>query len=113
AYFRLDENPDNGSGNNGATAYDNAGGLNAVYTNVLIAQPGYNTSTDPSQYAVEFGDFPPNNNLAGSTPNYLSFGTTNGGNAQFSIEAWINQYLFLNGGSGIAAVGYGNGGEQF
>lgn len=113
AYFRLNENPDNGSGNNGTTAYDNAGGMNGVYTNVALAQPGYNTTTDPSQYAVELGDFPPNNNLAGNVPTYLTFGTTNGGNAQFSVEAWINQYLYLNGGSGIVALGYGNGGEQF
>ena len=38
---------------------------------------------------------------------------TNGGNGQFSVEAWIYQYPYLNGGSGIVALGYGNGGEQF
>lgn len=38
-YFRLDESPDNGTGNNGIPAYDYAGGLNACYTNDLIAQP--------------------------------------------------------------------------
>ena len=113
AYFRLDENPDNGTGNNGTVAYDNAGGFNAIYNNVLLGQSGYNTVSDPNSYAVEFGDFPPNNDYAGNVPNYLNFGTTNGGNAEFSVEAWFNEYLFLNGGNCIVALGYGNGGEQF
>jgi hypothetical protein len=112
AYFRLDESPDNGTGNNGMTAYDNSGGYNAVYSNVLLAQPGYNVSSDPADFAIELGDYPPNNDDAGNVPTYLNFGTTNGGNAQFSVEAWINEYLFLNGGNGIVALGYGNGGEQ-
>ncbi len=46
-------------------------------------------------------------------PTYLNFGTPNGGNAEFSVEAWFNEYLFLNGGNCIVALGYGNGGEQF
>ena len=113
AYFRLDENPDNGVGNNGTIAYDNSGGYNAVYNNALLAQPGYNTTSDPNNFAVEFGDFPPNNDYAGNVPTYLNFGTPNGGNAEFSVEAWFNEYLFLNGGNCIVALGYGNGGEQF
>jgi hypothetical protein len=113
AYFRLDEAPDNGSGDIGVTAYDNAGGYNAVYNDVLLGQSGYNATTDPSETAVEFGDYAPNNDYAGNTPTYLNFGTPNGGNAEFSVEAWVNEYLFLNGGNCIVAVGYGNGGEQF
>jgi hypothetical protein len=113
AYYRLDEGPDNGSGNNGVTAYDHAGGFNGVYTNVLLGQPGYNLSSDPSDGAMELGDYPPNNNDAGNVPSYLNFGTANGGNAEFSVEAWINEYLFQNGGNCIVALGYGNGGEQF
>jgi hypothetical protein len=110
AYFRLDEA-------SGTTAYDYAGGNNGTYTNVSLGVPGYNSSapvqSDPSETAAEFGDFPPNNDYAGNVPSYLNFGVTNGGNAEFSVEAWFNEYLFLNGGNGIVALGYGNGGEQF
>lgn len=113
AYYRLNENPDDGAGDNGVTAYDNAGGYNATYTNAYIAQPGYSVYSDPGNYAAEFGDFPPNNNYAGNVSTLLNFGTPNGGNAEFSVEAWINEYLFKNGGNCIVALGYGNGGEQF
>jgi hypothetical protein len=106
AYFRLDET-------GGTTAYDYVGGNNANYTNASLGQPGYSPSLDPSELAVEFGDFPPNNNLAGQGSTYLTFATPNGGNAEFSVEAWFNQYLVAGSGSGIVALGYGNGGEQF
>ncbi|HEX4264253.1 MAG TPA: DUF2341 domain-containing protein [Verrucomicrobiae bacterium] len=117
AYYRLDESPDDGNGNNGVTAYDKIGGLNGVYTNVAINQPGYSLSSDAGDGSAEFGDFPPagpNNDFVGNVPAYVNFGTPSGGNAQFSIEAWIND-LFLpgNGGNCIVALGYGNGGEQF
>jgi hypothetical protein len=116
AYYRLDESPDDGNGNNGTTAYDKVGGFNGVYSNVFIAQPGYNLTTDAGNGAAEFGDFPqnnPNNDFVGNVPTYVNFGTPTG-NAEFSIEAWINE-LFLsgNGGNCIVSLGYGNGGEQF
>ena len=110
AYYRLDES-------SGTTAYDYAGGNNGTYTNVTLGVPGYNSSapipSDPSETAAEFGDFPPNNNYAGNVPSYLNFGTPNGGNAEFSVEAWFTQYLYNGTGDAIVAIGYGNGGEQF
>lgn len=110
AYFRLDEA-------SGTTAYDYAGGNNGVYTNVTLGQPGYTSlnpvQSDPTETAVEFGDYPPANNYAGDVPSYLNFGTPSGGNAEFTVEAWVTQYLYLNGGDCIVGVGYGNGGEQF
>ena len=112
AYYRLDEGPDDGAGDNGVTAYDRAGGFNGVYTNVLLGQPGYSLASDAGDGAIELGDFPPNNNDVGNVPAYLNFGTPSG-NAEFSVEAWINEYLFLNGGNCIVALGFGNGGEQF
>jgi hypothetical protein len=113
AYYRLNESPDDGAGNNGRTAYDSAGGYNAVYTNVLLSQSGYSLASDAGDPAIELGDFPPNNDYAGNVPTFLNFSTTNGGNGEFSVEAWFNQYLFLNGGDGIVSIGYGNGGEEF
>jgi hypothetical protein len=110
AYFRLDEA-------SGTTAYDYVGGNNGIYTNVTLGVPGYNSAatvkSDPSETAAEFGDYPPNNDYAGNVPSYLNFGTTNGGNAEFTVESWFTQYLYLNGGDSIVALGYGNGGEQF
>jgi hypothetical protein len=117
AYYRLNENPDDGAGDNGVTAYDNAGGYNGVYSNAFLAQPGYNIYTDPGNFAAEFGDYPsvnPYNDFAGNVPGFVNFGTTNGGNSQFTVEAWMTQYKYVKGtGNSILGIGYGNGGEQF
>jgi hypothetical protein len=110
AYFRLDEA-------SGTTAYDYVGGNNGQYTNASLGVPGYDsqnaTQSDPTETAVEFGDYPPNNNDADNVPPYLNFGTPNGVNAELSVEVWVTQYLYENGGDSIVALGYGNGGEQF
>jgi hypothetical protein len=110
AFFRLDEA-------SGTTAYDYVGGNNGTYTNVTLGLPGYDSlnsvQSDPTETAVEFGDYQPNNDYAGNVPTYLNFGAPNGSNAEFSVEAWITQYLYENGGDAIVALGYGNGGEQF
>ena len=116
-YYRLDEGPDNGSGNNGTAAYDYAGGLNAVYTNAYIAQPGYDSmfmpQTDPSETAATFGSLSTIDSFAGNVSSYLSFAATNGASAAFSIETWVNGGFGQAAGAGIVALGYGNGGEQF
>jgi len=116
AYYRLNESPDDGLGNNDRTAYDNAGGYNGVYTNTTLAQQGYNVFSDPGNFAPFFGLVPqqsPTNNLVHNVPTLLNFGTTNGGNAEFSVEAWINEVLYQNGGNCIVGLGSGGGGEQF
>jgi len=117
AYYRLNENPDDGAGNNGLTVYDNAGGYNGVYSNVFLGLPGYNIYSDPGNFAAEFGDYPsvnPYNDFAGNVSPLLNFGTPNGGNAQFTVEAWMTEYKYVNGtGNSILGIGYGNGGEQF
>jgi hypothetical protein len=109
SYFRLDENT-------GPTAYDYVGGENATYTNVTYWPLGYDSQfspqSDPTELAAEFGDAAPND-YAGNVPPYLNFSTPNGGNAEFSVEAWVTEYLYENGGNAIVALGYGNGGEQF
>ncbi len=111
AYFRLDES----SGS--TTAFDYVGGNNGIYTNVTLGVSGYDSQnavqSDPGETAAEFGDFPPNNNFAGSIPTYLNFAKPNGSNAQFSVEAWVTQFFFQGGGDCIAGIGFGNGGEQF
>jgi hypothetical protein len=112
AYYRLDET-------GGTTAYDYAGGNNATYTNVLLGQPGYDSEqaiqSDPTETAAGFGFFPPANDYAGNVPPYLNFGTPNGSNAEFSVEAWVTEYEYPipPGGNAIVALGTGGGGEQF
>ena len=113
AYFRLDEA-------SGPTAFDYVGGNNGTYTNVTLDVPGYTSAhlvqSDPTETAAEFGDIPvinPNNDYVGNVPSYLNFGTPNGGNAEFTVEAWAIQNLYSGSGDAIVALGYGNGGEQF
>ncbi|HTV41750.1 MAG TPA: DUF2341 domain-containing protein [Candidatus Sulfotelmatobacter sp.] len=110
AYYRLDEAP------GALTAYDYVGGFNADYTNVETGEsPGYSYAplSDPSETSALFGyGAVSDNNYAGNVPTYLNFAEPDGSNAEFSVEAWIN-----NTGSGdndgIVAMGYGGGGEQF
>src|SRR6185436_14634451 len=47
AYWRLNEGPDNGAGNNGAVAHDYRGGHNGSYSNVVLGATGYNPTSDP------------------------------------------------------------------
>lgn len=108
-YYRMDEA-------SGTNCYDYVSGNNGIYTNVTLGVPGYTSlqaePSDPTETAAEFGDYPPANDYAGNVPPYVNFGT-NSGNAEFSVEAWVTEYLYQNGGNAIVALGYGNGGEQF
>jgi hypothetical protein len=118
-YFRLDESPDNGAGNGGVPAYDYAGGLNATYTNCLIAQPnsGYDSlfspQTDPLETGATFGTFASSDSYAGNVSSFLNFATPNGSSAAFSIEGWAYGASGQTVGAGVVSLGYGNGGEQF
>ena len=47
-YWRLNEGPDDGNGDQGVIADDCLGGNNGIYTNVGLAQTGYN-ATDPDR----------------------------------------------------------------
>ncbi len=51
---------------------------------------------------------------SGSGVANVDFSTPSGGNAELSVEAWINTTIAAQtGGAGIVSKGYGNGGEQF
>ena len=119
AYWRLDEPDDrNNDGNYGATAYDYVGQHNAVYYGVELSQPGYNP-TDPDTAAL-FGVFATANSYAGENGNSANT-TTNidfsaaaiGGNAEFSVEAWVKTTNSQSSGAAIVAKGWSGGGEQF
>lgn len=113
AYWRLDEGPDNGSGNTGTIAYDYVGSHNGVYTNAVIGvTPGYSVF-DPDT-AAGFGLLNTNTSLVGgiSGINFYNPATNNTG--AFSIEAWVyGTQLQTFNGAGIVCLGYGNGSEQF
>lgn len=104
-YWRLNEPDDNQfDGNPGTLALDYASGNNGVYTNVFLGQSGYNSSTDPSDTSPifgEFGNLPAVNNLAGQIQG-ITFAVTNGGNSEFTVEAWVNG---VNSGSFPQIVG--------
>src|SRR5438270_10214094 len=53
------------------------------------------------------------NSYVGSIPGFLNFGTPANGNANFSLEVWVNGGFGQNTDAGIITLGYGNGGEQF
>jgi hypothetical protein len=111
AFWRLDE-PDSA-----ATAYDYVGGHNGSYANVVNAQPGFSPSNPDTatgfgmngvtsdSVAVE------SDNSASGIPN-MDF-STQGTNAHFSLEAWINAPPGQKNGAALLVKGYGNGGEQF
>lgn len=89
SYWRLNEAPDNGSGNNGVVCHDYAGGCNGVYSNVVIALQGYSQLVEHTQTSVLFGSVLSSNSAA-SQINCQDFATPAGSNAEFSVTAWIN-----------------------
>ncbi len=112
AYWRLNETPDNGSGNTGTIANDLVGGHNGIYSNAVIAQASLN-SFDPNAHSAQFGTLAPADSLVGNIPG-INFGTAANISAAFSVEAWVKgsstTQLF---DSGIVTKGFGGGGEQF
>jgi len=106
-FWRLNEGPDDGTGNNGALALDYAGGNNGIYTNALLGYAGY-SATDPFESSVIF-------NYVG-TPSYVlgiqGIDFSNRPNATFSVQSWVEGPSSQPNGACILAKGY-NGGEQF
>ncbi len=132
-FWPLSETPNNGSGNTGTLALDYVGGNDGVYTNTIIAQPGYGTGlaaeygyspASDSSTAAEFGYDPAEgstNNYVGGIPN-IDF-TAAQDSPSFSVEAWVNGEGNAEGTIGastpagtIVAKGWGNasgGADEF
>ena len=108
-YWRLDESPDDGAGNNGVVAHDYWGGYNGIYTNSEIALTGYPSTPPDTDTAARFGNIATADSFAGQIP-IPGFATN--GNAAFSIEAWVAGPAQSADG-GIITKGTGAGGEQF
>ncbi len=112
AYWRLDEGPDNGSGNTGTVANDYVGSHNGVYTNAQISQPGYSIF-DPDT-AAGFGLLNTSASFVGGISGINFFNPTNLNTGKFSIEAWVQAAAAQPvAGAGIVCLGLSGGGEQF
>ena len=91
AFWRLDEPA------NATTAYDYVGGHNATYNNAINGQPGF-SSIIPSETSTEFGDNGVTPSMAEENSSdvngvpQIDF-STQGANAAFTMEAWINEPL--------------------
>jgi hypothetical protein len=119
-YWRLDEGPDNGLGNDGTTAHDYMGGHDGYYSNAVIAVAGYNPSADPDT-AAQFGSFAQSDSYVANIYDVdFSRATNAATGGRFSIEAWVNGAAQVTN-SGIVAKGYdgallagtGTGTEQY
>ena len=113
-FWRLNEGPDNGSGDDGVIAHDYWGGNDGLYTNVLLAQPGYNTS-EPGETSVNFNQlysFVDSDVFA--IPTNVDFSAPTNFASNFSIEAWVQgSYSPQEVDAGLVSKGWGGGGEQF
>ncbi|MDE3066325.1 MAG: DUF2341 domain-containing protein [Verrucomicrobiota bacterium] len=113
-YWRLNEGPDDGNGNQGALCHDYVSGNDGIYTNVNLGQsPGYSQATEPGVTSTLFG-------LTGLSffdsdadqIEGIDFSAPTNSSVAFSVEAWINGYQQTSD-AGLVTKGYGNGGEQF
>ncbi|HWH71191.1 MAG TPA: immunoglobulin domain-containing protein, partial [Candidatus Sulfotelmatobacter sp.] len=110
AYWRLNETPDNGSGNSGTVANDCWGGHSGIYSNVYLGQLGYNPTLDADP-AAQFSYYAASDSYVGSIGG-VDFAAPTNTSVAFSVEAWVKgpaQTL----DAGIITKGYGGGGEQF
>jgi hypothetical protein len=108
-FWRLDECPD-AYPNNGTTANDYWNGNDGYYNQVNLCQtPGYNSTIDANEATALFGQSASSDSDV-ALPAYIDFATT--GNANFSVEAWINAQTESTGGP-VVSKGYGGGGEEF
>jgi hypothetical protein len=106
SYWRLNETPDNGQGNQGVICHDYAGGCNGVYSNVALGQPDYSQLVEPSGASALFGVLVSSNSAAGQIQ-CEDFGLSAGNNAEFSVSAWVNGSSHpQNLNAGIVSKGY-------
>jgi hypothetical protein len=111
-YWRLNEGPDDGNGDQGLLCHDYAGGNDGIYTNAFLGQQGYNPLADPSDTSCYFGAFSNPDSLVGGIKN-VDFSEPVGSNAEFTIEAWVNPQFTPTANTPAIAVKGINFQEQF
>lgn len=113
-FWRLNEGPDDGNGDDGVIAHDYWAGNNGIYNNITLDQPGYNNS-ETNETSVLFGGVTSflDSDVYG-IPSTVDFSATNGANSNFSIEAWVKGAVGAQtSDAGLVSKGWGGGGEQF
>ena len=118
AYFRLNESPDDGVGDNGVVTHDYVGAHNGYYSNAVINVSGYNAAVDPDT-AATFGTVTSQDSYVDGILD-VDFSRPTNATAAFSVEAWVsggtqtgNPAIVTKGYYGILTVGTGTGTEQF
>jgi len=118
-YWRFNEGPDDGAGNNGMVAHDYVGGHNGYFSNALINVAGYNAASDLDR-AAQFASFALANSHVANINDVDFARAANAPGAVFSVEAWVNggsqstdAAIVAKGYNGILAAGTGTGTEQF
>ncbi len=109
-FWRLNEGPDDGNGNQGVTAHDYWRGNNGYYTNTTLAGTGYNPN-EPAETSALFGTLAIADSDVFGIPTNVDFSAANGSSRTFSVECWVKGIQQFND-AGIVTKGYG-GAEQF
>ena len=131
-YWRVNETPNNGSGNNGLVANDYVGGNASVYSNSIVQQTGYGnglagqfgyTPATDTESSAQFGYYPTLPSTANVVPNIqgVSFATPANTSGAFSVETWAKGDALQRYNAGIVAKGawaaeqftVDNGGNNF
>lgn len=120
AYYRLDEFNyfgDNGAGDDGTNAFDYAGGNNGIYSNVVLNATGvpYGPPLTNTDGDAAFGSLGTSDSFAAFIPIDFSLAPSNSpaqpGNAEFSVEAWVNGNAGQHNG-GFVTKGFGQGSQN-
>lgn len=110
SYWRLNEGPDDGAGDDGALALDYGSGNNGIYTNAVLGITGYSL-TESGITGVYFSSFASPDSDAFNIQG-VDFGASAGNSVVFSVNTWVTGFASQTSGAGILAKGYG-GAEQF
>ena len=119
-YWRLNEPDDGGfDGNPGVVCNDYQGANNGLYTNTYLHNvtfgTGYSPSTDPNEFAAEFGVFPTASSVNCDAFNIsnVDFSVPSGVDGEFTVAVWANGFNTAQpGNAGLVSKGYFNG-EEF
>ncbi|HTV43586.1 MAG TPA: hypothetical protein VMF08_23685 [Candidatus Sulfotelmatobacter sp.] len=117
-YWRLNDQPDNGDGDQGAICTEYQSGNNGIYTNVYLddASPlggtGYDPTTDPNEVSALFGIFATSGSFAGNIGTNIDFSLPSG-NAEYTVAIWANGNSVVQpANGGLVTKGYFYGEEM-
>ena len=108
-YWRLNEQPDDGAGDDGVLALDCASGNDGIYTNAYLYPYTYSTITDTNEYTVFFDAVGQQSAVYGIQG--INFAAPTNNSVSFSVAAWVNSSGASEANNaGVVAKGYLNAG---